>query len=558
MKTPTNSVPALYIGDARVYGHGHTTAAMHGMRALPPTTTTTTTTPVVLLRRCRFEAPFLPETFPEYTGHYPLFLANKETLRARETRHEDTDTATTTTTERVDHKHKAENSGRLSKSEVESSEPVPALTARPSCGDGKKKDKMDPMKGKRAKRISDAAAVVVGSLNLRICVTSTSTPPPVPTTAGDSDTADTAAVGDEDPPDMKRRSKNNAVTRRVRLRVRWVSLARLLNWRMPGSSCSGAETNTAVVEDTMTATTNTEKKQNAHHVGDSRCPVDGGGRSSQDRDPDREPKEGTTTGANQTTRKNRSSASQDGGPDPENSGTAGETTTARKRISSSTSPSVDQRSPVRLLPPTSSSSSTGVVGVVWCRVNWCGLPVDSFEICPRTGLPLTPGECLLSLPRGRPWRHCWLVLEIITIVTGEKNTRHQHAATTMRQTRGRSDDVARPTTHVQSDIGDGQTRGMGLRKETGEGFAVSSGESGEDQNHHCLGMAVIGWQVRPDGCFVVWSQRTDFGGGARPSSWCGSDQGCGRRKYPPFSWKGVYHPLLPLGAVPPPPPRFPL
>lgn len=499
--------------------------------------------PFIVLNRCRFEAPFLPETFPEYTGHYSLFRANEAILRARETRHEDiTTTATTAATATArggegggaDRKHNAENSGRLSKSEDGSSEPVPTLSTRPPCGEGKKTTKVEPSKPKQAKIISDtAAASAVGSLNLRICVTtSTSIPPPsrVARIARGSETADSAAaIGDEDTPDVKRRSKKNAVIRRVRLRVRWVSLARLLHREIPsGSSFSGgAELNTPVVEDTTTTTTTTaaatkqtkkKKTKSAQNGPEShRRGVGVGGRSSHDRGPDREKDKSAATGASPTTTlKNRSGVSQDRGPDRDNRSTAGESTTSRKRSSSSSSDtaSVNDHSPVRrrLLPllPTRSRA----MGVVSCRVTWCGVPVDSFEICPRTGLPLTPGECLLSLPRGTLWRNCWLVLEMV--ISTEGNFTRHHPATIMRQAQDRLDDAR--STRVQSDACE-KARDLGARRESGGASVVSTGESGDGRRQRHLGMVVVGWQVRRAmiDC-LSWSQRNDFlGGGARPA-----------------------------------------
>lgn len=554
--------------------------------------------PFIVLNRCRFEAPFLPETFPEYTGHYPLFRANEAILRARETRHEDiTSTATTAATATArggegggaDRKHNAENSGRLSKSEDGSSEPVPTLSTRPPCGEGKKTTKVEPSKPKQAKIISDtAAASAVGSLNLRICVTtSTSIPPPsrVARIARGSETANSAAaIGDEDTPDVKRRSKKNAVIRRVRLRVRWVSLARLLHREIPsGSSFSGgAELNTPVVEDTTTTTTTTaaatkqtkkKKTKSAQNGPEShRRGVGVGGRSSHDRGPDREKDKSAATGASPTTTlKNRSGVSQDRGPDRDNRSTAGESTTSRKRSSSSSSSdtaNVDDHSPVRrrLLPllPTRSRA----MGVVSCRVTWCGVPVDSFEICPRTGLPLTPGECLLSLPRGTLWRNCWLVLEMV--ISTEGNFTRHHPATIMRQAQDRLDDAR--STRVQSDACE-KARDLGARRESGGASVVSTGESGDGRRQRHLGMVVVGWQVRRAmiDC-LSWSQRNDFLGGGSEACWRGSNQRCGRVVYPHFHGKGctpilpvgvhphfhdrLYTPFLPVVGVPPP--HFPV
>ena len=202
---------------------------------------------------------------------------------------------------------------------------------------------------------------------------------------------------------------------------------------MPGYF-SGAEIN-ATTEDTT---------KNSQHVADSLR--GGGARSSQDRGPDLDTK--SATSKNTATRNRSSSASV-------------------------------VRSPVRLLPTS---------GVVSCRVTWCGVPVDSFEICPRTGFPLTPGECLLSLPRGRPWRQCWLVLEIIST---ENLTQHP----AMRQARNHADNVK--FKRDESD-GRGLTRGVGVRRGTGEALLAMS--SGGDREHRRLGMVVVGWQVRRDGC----------------------------------------------------------
>lgn len=65
---------------------------------------------------------------------------------------------------------------------------------------------------------------------------------------------------------------------------------------------------------------------------------------------------------------------------------------------------------VNSLPPVQSITTKPTLT---CRVTWCGKLVASFELCHRTGLLLTPGECLLALPQGMCWSSCNLLLELV-------------------------------------------------------------------------------------------------------------------------------------------------
>ena len=65
----------------------------------------------------------------------------------------------------------------------------------------------------------------------------------------------------------------------------------------------------------------------------------------------------------------------------------------------------------------------------------------------------------------------------------------------MRQARNHADNVK--FKRDESD-GRGLTRGVGLRRGTGEALLAMS--SGGDREHRRLGMVVVGWQVRRDGC----------------------------------------------------------
>lgn len=147
------------------------------------------------------------------------------------------------------------------------------------------------------------------------------------------------AIGDEDPPEIRRR-RTNKVERRLRLWIRWISLARLVR----------------PLNDTLRGMT---RAKDGVYIGAGVC-------SRQEQ-------------TNDTERDKNLTAATDSPPE-----------------STKSSPSL-------LL------STSGIL----CRVFWCGVLAAEFQLCPRTGLPLTPGECLLPLSRGKSWKSCNLVLEVV-------------------------------------------------------------------------------------------------------------------------------------------------
>lgn len=99
-----------------------------------------------------------------------------------------------------------------------------------------------------------------------------------------------------------------------------------------------------------------------------------------------------------------------------------------------------------------------------CWIIWCGSRVASFELCPKTGLPLRPGEWLLELRRGTAWRSCRLVLEVVAAGPSLHHPCFQKALKHWRHLHER---------HVPE--GDG-----------GKSPAA----------YHILGRVAVGWQVR--------------------------------------------------------------
>ena len=219
---------------------------------------------------------------------------------------------------------------------------------------------------------------VVGSVNLRISVTGSSSPAASKSRCGrDGKIVDRVTVGDEDPPEISRR-RTNTVDRRLRLGVGWVSLMRLLGptSRIPDHPVSGGELD--------------ESEQ-------AQTPTRGSG--------------------------SKGSETMD-------------------------------------CPPLSTSPTFGIS----CRITWCGSRVDSFEICPKTGLPRTPGEWLLELPRGTSWRSCRLVLEVIATGPCLEHPRFQEALKHWRHLFERY---------------------------------IPEGDAGESRAaYHLLGRVTVGWQVR--------------------------------------------------------------
>lgn len=123
---------------------------------------------------------------------------------------------------------------------------------------------------------------------------------------------------------------------------------------------------------------------------------------------------------------------------------------------------------------------------VSCVVSWCGVEVTSFEICPQTGVPLTPGECLLALPRGMEWRTCRLVVEVVATEQfmkhrGMEHAREQHWHLGCNDLR---------------DGGDNTSQGKREESETGN---IYDRFVAKDQGQYLLGMVVVSWQVRKSG-----------------------------------------------------------
>lgn len=270
---------------------------------------------------------------------------------------------------------------------------------------------------------------VAGSVKLRIGVAASSTPAgnKVMHDGSDSKVADSVAVGDEDSPEVRRR-RTNTVDRRLRLGVGWVSLVRLVG--LTPSSVLGP----------WNKDTEGGQKSAACDGGDAKQPDDVGAKK-ESRQPPRTAHRASSSA---------SADSQKAGLEREScSGALSAPTQAAGRVCS-------------LLPIPASGIS--------CRVIWCGVYVTSFELCPKTGLPLTPGECLLQLPRDTPWRSCQLVLEVIAT---DQCVRHP----------GMQDALE----HWQR---------LPSQHDLGGDTSTPQAENGP---HLVLGSVTVGWQVRGHG-----------------------------------------------------------
>lgn len=276
---------------------------------------------------------------------------------------------------------------------------------------------------------------VVGSIKLRIGIfPSTSTVASRTRGGGEHDKmADNAAVGDEDAPEIRRR-RTNKMTRRLRLCVGWVSLARLLG-TIP--SFFDATTTGKGTLELSTA----EDKHASERPGHSRRSQPWRLRKSHTQH---------VTDSNDQDKRPSADEGYNSSSEPTNSITAGGG-----------------------CPPAVPMPTSGVS----CRITWFGETVASFELCPETGLPLMPGECLLELPRGTAWRSCRLVVEVLA--TGEfmKHPRGQDTLEFWSHLHRQ---------HVPTDEG-GSARADGGR-----------GQTDVDGSYHVLGKIVVGWQVRGD------------------------------------------------------------
>ena len=122
---------------------------------------------------------------------------------------------------------------------------------------------------------------------------------------------------------------------------------------------------------------------------------------------------------------------------------------------------------------TISESRTAKIPGLSCRVVWCGVLAAEFQLCPQTGLPLTPGECLLPLPRGMNWSSCSLVLEVIAT---QNNTEHSCRGTDRKRNNENTCE-----------------KGMAPSPWAGENGNSVNTENHEQ--HRLLGTVMIGWQV---------------------------------------------------------------
>lgn len=292
-------------------------------------------------------------------------------------------------------------------------------------------------------RVVTRSAKSVGSINLRVGVTKTA----APRVGGDGTTPDAGGVvGEEDGREIKRR-RTNKVTRRVRLWVRWVSFARLLR------EFTAA---TAVSDDLKTSTST---------VNQDKSVLEGRGNS-------REEFRGTGTRDVRTcSRAGQTNASE----------------TKHHDMKAAPNP-VSSASPLAM-------TAIPVVGV-WCRISWRGVRVATFQISPQTGVPITPGECLLSLPRGAAWNSCCLVLEVLaTDQFMQQYPGFKHAQATRRcddvQCRGGSvqnDESVKPVDDDERDTG--RTTGDTI------GDKQTDDEEGRGGRYTLLGKSVVDWQVR--------------------------------------------------------------
>lgn len=259
---------------------------------------------------------------------------------------------------------------------------------------------------------------VVGSVRLRIGVTASSSPTGsrVIHDGSDGKGADSAAVGDGDTPEICRR-RTNTVDRRLRLGVGWVSLVRLFGLA-PSSVVCPTKKGTKLGE--ITASDSGDVGQSGD-IGAKR--------------PRRQSRQRSVAFP-------RASSSEPADSEPAEAEHA--STRAAGRLGS-------------LLPMTMSGIS--------CRVIWCGVCVTSFELCPKTGLPLTPGECLLELPRGTAWTSCQLVLEVVA-----------------------TDQCMREALE----------HSRRLHSQDGLDCDTSTPQA-NDGPHHVLGRVTVDWQVRGDG-----------------------------------------------------------
>ncbi|CAM9137499.1 unnamed protein product [Scytosiphon promiscuus] len=331
--------------------------------------------------RCRLRGPFTGETFPDYASEYPLSLPGEAEGAPRTT---------------SDH-HQVKKSAKTSNSE----------------------------------QTKHGGISYVGAVSLRLGVTASAVSVAASDTSG-GDTGNKArsgSIGDEDPPEVRRR-KTNTVTRRLRLHVGWVSLARMLG---PGlSSSRPPEKDGATLE--MATSDNARILERSSDGGSTRPRRSRQPRASSEID----------------------SPGLDAAKSASTVGRNGSCGTEIGVLAQARSPTPG----------------------IWCRVSWCGTRVASFEICPQTGLPLTPGECLVDLTRGTAWESYRLVLEVIAT---ERRMQGPH----MQEARERR-------AHLHQ--GDASSNPDDRRGVTGTGDNLGR-TAAEDGPCCLLGTVVVGWQA---------------------------------------------------------------
>lgn len=130
---------------------------------------------------------------------------------------------------------------------------------------------------------------------------------------------------------------------------------------------------------------------------------------------------------------------------------------------------------------------------ILCRVTFCDAPVATFEVCRKSGLSLTPGECLLALPRGMAWSSCRLVIEVV--VTHRRADSSSVSPVSNEHCHVLRDDPspARQGGDGRIERGDFSPGGSGVQDASGP---KSNAASHEDLGQHkILGMIEVDWQV---------------------------------------------------------------
>lgn len=269
-------------------------------------------------------------------------------------------------------------------------------------------------------------------------------------------------VGDEDPWEL-RRSRTNTITRRLRLWVQWISLANCLEIVSKFHKESEEVISTPGTDPTSTFRDRREDGRRTlgeHDMGEHDVEV----------------------GNN------------------------------RDELASSTADASDVQSNPTLQSPTSVKTK------LTCKVTWFGKSVASFELCRRTGLPLTPGECLLALPRGVSWSSCNLRLELVAAVHVEKSksrisrTRSVSKGSSSNCNSNSSDDSrsddsgsdhssqSKISSSVRSDADDHHSLdGTGDESNGSDGSSVLASAKYDEQRHGSetvLGSVMVDWKVR--------------------------------------------------------------